>query len=241
MSERWEESIQKWYTNSHTSNLEYLDLATTEKTSNKELGHYISVIHNRVCLSSKVHLKIFKLLLEREQKLEEEVKKLRTALKTLTSLFLENKPLTKQEAQGLIAETSKQARLVEEETLRLKDNFDQKLQKDLDPPALGFIKPSDYASTIAHNAIVIRQHNLQIQLLVQIAEDLRDIKTDMKTVLESHKQGRTSAPSIPNDLITKLSNLTIGPTEKPKEPKGKILVFKDPLKILKEEKEKTKR
>ncbi|KAG6507160.1 hypothetical protein ZIOFF_032501 [Zingiber officinale] len=113
--------------------------------------------------------------------------------------------------------------------------------EDLEPPALGFIKSSDYASTVAHNAAAIRQHNLHIQLLDQIAEDLRDIKAYIKTVLESHKKGRPSAPTIPNDLITKLSNLIIGPTERPKKPKGKILVFKGPLKILKEEKEKAKR
>ncbi|XP_028110266.1 uncharacterized protein LOC114308793 [Camellia sinensis] len=46
--------------NTNTSRLSYLDLANTEKPSTKELAHNISVIYDRVCLSSKVTLKEFR-------------------------------------------------------------------------------------------------------------------------------------------------------------------------------------
>lgn len=60
MSNIWEQNIKEWYEKSNTSRLSYLDLATTEKPSTKELAHNISVIYDRVCLSSKVNLKEFR-------------------------------------------------------------------------------------------------------------------------------------------------------------------------------------
>ncbi|THU64835.1 hypothetical protein C4D60_Mb01t30640 [Musa balbisiana] len=123
MSEKWEEAIQQWYTSSHTSKLDYLDLAESINPSRKELAHNIAVIYDRTCLSSRVHLKNFKLLIEKNQELEKEVKRLKTSIKTLTTLFSENRPLTKQEVQDLVAEISKQPKLVEEEALRLTQNL----------------------------------------------------------------------------------------------------------------------
>ncbi|KAG6522372.1 hypothetical protein ZIOFF_019512 [Zingiber officinale] len=80
MSKQWEEAIQEWYTKSHTSNLEHLNLTETKPTT-KELAHNLSVIYDKVCLSSRVHIKHFKTLLEelevvklQNQKLEEVVK-----------------------------------------------------------------------------------------------------------------------------------------------------------------------
>lgn len=70
MSGLWEESIQKWYLDSRTSHLDYLNLAETTNPSRKELAHNISVIYDRTCLSSRVNLRNFKLLLEENQNLE---------------------------------------------------------------------------------------------------------------------------------------------------------------------------
>ena len=129
MSKLWEESIQKWYTDSHTSHLDYLNLAETSKPTQKELAHNISVIYDRTCLSSRVNLRNFKLLLEENQNLEHRIKRLESSVKTLTSLFTENKPLSQAEVQKLLFEITKQPKLIEEEALRLSRNGDQKLQR----------------------------------------------------------------------------------------------------------------
>lgn len=127
MSKLWEEAIQKWYLDSHTSQLEYLDLAEVRNPTKRELANNIAVIYDRTCLSSRVNLRNFKLLLEKTQKLEEKVQKLEKATKTLSALFQENKPLTKAEVKDLVSEISKQPKLVEEEALKLTQNLDQKI------------------------------------------------------------------------------------------------------------------
>nr|AWK49036.1 ORF1 [Taro bacilliform CH virus] len=77
MSDRWENAVQEWYS-SRTANLEYLDLSIPEdkKPSQKELAHSLSVVYDRVCLSSRVHLKNFKSILERLEALESENREL---------------------------------------------------------------------------------------------------------------------------------------------------------------------
>ena len=129
MSEKWEEAIQQWYTSSHTSKLDYLDLAETHSPTRKELAHNLTIIYDRTCLSSKVNLKNFKIIIEKNQNLEREIKGLKHSIKTLTVLHSENRPLTKQEVRDLVAEISRQPKLVEEEALRLTQNLNQKLQR----------------------------------------------------------------------------------------------------------------
>ena len=109
-----------------------------------------------------------------------------------------------------------------------------KATEPIDPPSLGFLKTNDYPGTLSHQAAVIKQHNTQIQLLTQIAEDIKGIRTELQAIRKL-QQAKTEPPqSIPEDLIAKLSNLSLGPSERPKEAKGKILVFKDPIQILKQ-------
>ena len=129
MSGLWEESIQKWYLDSRTSHLDYLNLAETINPSRKELAHNISVIYDRTCLSSRVNLRNFKLLLEENQNLEKRIKDLESSVKILSSLLIENKPLTKTEIRKLVLEISKQPKIIEEEALRLSKNLDQKIQR----------------------------------------------------------------------------------------------------------------
>ena len=129
MSKLWEEAIQKWYTDSHTSHLDYLNLAETSKPTKKELAHNISVIYDRTCLSSRVNLRNFKLLLEENRNLEHRVKNLEASITTLSSLLIKNKPLTQVDVQKLVLEITKQPKLIEEEALRLSQSLDQKLQR----------------------------------------------------------------------------------------------------------------
>lgn len=74
---------------------------------------------------------------------------------------------------------------------------------------------------------MIRQNNTQIQ----IAETLKEINAKLERT-------RPTVSPIPEDLITKLSNLSLGPKERPREARGKLRVFVDPYQILKEEQEK---
>lgn len=88
--------------------------------------------------------------------------------------------------------------------------------------------------------MIIKQNNTQIYLLIQIAESLKDIQTDLKFLTKQNQNSGTST-ALPESLITKLQGLTLGPQEKPKEGKGKLRVYKDPFSTLKEEQEKLKR
>lgn len=109
--------------------------------------------------------------------------------------------------------------------------------ESIDPPSLGFLKTSDFPGTLSHQAAVIKQHNTQIQLLTQIAEDIKGIRAELQAIRESQQTKESSAQTIPEELIAKLANLNLGPSERPKEARGKILVFKDPSKIFSEVKQ----
>ena len=111
-----------------------------------------------------------------------------------------------------------------------------KATESIEPPSLGFLKTNDFMGTLSHQVAVIKQHNVQIQLLIQIAEDIKGIRTELQTIRELQQTRSTQSQVVPEDLITKLANLNLGPSERPKETKGKILVFKDPIKILQEAK-----
>ncbi|KAG6474210.1 hypothetical protein ZIOFF_068134 [Zingiber officinale] len=105
----------------------------------------------------------------------------------------------------------------------------------LEAPPIGFAKSSDYQGSPSISAI-IKQNNTQIQLLVQIAESLKEIHAELRA------EGKRNAviTSLPEDLIEKLQALSLGPS-KAQEKQGKLCVFQDPYKILKEEQEKLKK
>lgn len=121
MSERWKEAIQNWYSQSHTSNLEYLDLATTTKVTSNQIAHNLYVVYDRTCLSARVNLRNFKLLLERCETLAKEVAELRTTLTNLTTVLVETRPLTKQEIIELITQPRR-------EIAKLQESLNQKLE-----------------------------------------------------------------------------------------------------------------
>lgn len=95
----------------------------------------------------------------------------------------------------------------------------------IESPGIGFAKPSEYQGAFSGNSVIIKQNNTQIQLLVQIAESLKEIQTNLKTIIEQQNKCKSSSASLPDDLVTKLTNLSLGPSEKPKETKGKLKVF----------------
>ncbi|KAG6520013.1 hypothetical protein ZIOFF_017042 [Zingiber officinale] len=79
MSRRWEESIQEWYTKSHTSNLEYLDLAKTEKQpTQRGPADYKGGISSNTAIIKQANTQIQLLvsILEKLESLEERIKRL---------------------------------------------------------------------------------------------------------------------------------------------------------------------
>nr|QUN00612.1 hypothetical protein [Grapevine Roditis leaf discoloration-associated virus] len=129
MSEKWEKSIQDWYNNSRTANLEYLDLAEKEKPTNTHLFHNLAVVYDRLNLQSRVNLKNLKNILERIEKQELRLENLEKSVKNLTKVFVENKPLTATEVRRLVHEISQQPKLVEQEALKLTEELRLKLER----------------------------------------------------------------------------------------------------------------
>lgn len=113
--------------------------------------------------------------------------------------------------------------------------------EQIEPPAIGFAKPSEYQGAFAGNTAIIKQNNMQIQLLFHIAESLKEIQRDLQIIIRNQAQSSdASAEVIPEALIFKLQNLSLGPSDRKKEPRGKLTVFQDPYKLLKEEQAKLK-
>lgn len=106
----------------------------------------------------------------------------------------------------------------------------------LEEPALGFIKPRDHNREGIQKSVtaVTKQNNTLIQLVVSLHEKINNLEEKVdKLRKEPSRESGISA-----DLITKLENLTLREREKPKEVKGKRLVFRDPLDIIKSERKK---
>ncbi|KAG6474161.1 hypothetical protein ZIOFF_068085 [Zingiber officinale] len=67
----------------------------------------------------------------------------------------------------------------------------------------------------------------------------RSVMRDTRRIKDYCKRRKEpSTPPLPEDLIEKLKNLSLGPAARPKEKQGKLRVFTDPYKILEEEQEK---
>ena len=129
MSERWEKSVEEWYEKSRTSRLEHLDLAFQNKVSTKDLANNISVIYDRLLLFSRVTIKHFKVLEEKQEKLEKEFSKFRILVSELTSEVTERKPLSKQEVRELVKEIAAQPKLIEEQSLKIAADLDEKVRR----------------------------------------------------------------------------------------------------------------
>nr|QJC63512.1 hypothetical protein [Cacao swollen shoot virus]QJC63518.1 hypothetical protein [Cacao swollen shoot virus] len=129
MSSRWENSIQEWYEKSHTANLEYLDLASTSKVTNNQLAHNLAVTFDRVNLGNRVFIKNLKQIQESILELHTRVDTLEVALKRLTKLFKENKPLSEIEVKRLVEEIAQQPKIVEEQALRISQELELKLKE----------------------------------------------------------------------------------------------------------------
>jgi hypothetical protein len=116
-----------------------------------------------------------------------------------------------------------------------------KATESIDDTAAGFVKPTEASKG---TAIVIKQNNTIIQLLVKISEGVEDCKEIVqnirKVVAEQASAGTKSDISDTIEGLQKsLEKLKLGdPVSKPKKKEVPFFVFKDPKKIFEEEKKK---
>lgn len=68
--------------------------------------------------------------------------------------------------------------------------------EQIESPSLGFIRPSEFQGPASRNSTVIKQNNTQLQLLVQIAESLKDIRAELKLLTEQTRKDVQTASSI---------------------------------------------
>nr|ASG91900.1 ORF2 [Cacao swollen shoot virus] len=109
----------------------------------------------------------------------------------------------------------------------------------VDPPAIG-LTTTEKITAVNGVRTIVKQNNVQILLLAEIAERLGDILNLQKQTTKAEVK-----TTLPEDIIEKLQKLTIQDsggssqrTTKTKEGKGTLYGFKDPYHILAEEKAK---
>nr|ATZ69505.1 ORF2 protein [Cacao swollen shoot Ghana R virus] len=100
----------------------------------------------------------------------------------------------------------------------------------------GFLKSEEAGSGREQLLSCISQHNLIIQLLVDLHDKVDNLSAELK-VLRKEKT-KAQNPEEIEGLISQLKGLSIGPKEKVPEKKGNLYAFKDPYVILEEVKSK---
>lgn len=115
----------------------------------------------------------------------------------------------------------------------------------LDQPALGFARGTDFAGTNSSLQGIIKQQNLQIQLLVKLTEKVEDLQQEIKTLKAAKaKAAESSSEDLESQIIglskklDKVSLGTGGPVPKKRTP---YYVKEDPAKIFEREFAKTKK
>ncbi|APB42234.1 ORF2 [Dioscorea bacilliform TR virus] len=108
--------------------------------------------------------------------------------------------------------------------------------ESIEPPSIGYVKPHDYQGKLAGAiAAVQKQNNTLIQLQIQQFEKLSQIYTAIKDLKQQASPSGLSTEVL-DQVIDKLGKLSI--QSKVPEKQGKLLVWKDPCLIYKEELEK---
>ena len=116
-----------------------------------------------------------------------------------------------------------------------------KATESIEVPAEGFATPS---SSQKPPSTIIKQNNTIIQLLIKISEKLDDCLgtvTDIKKIVTDKSAGTSSGitEKVVEDLEKSLQKLNLGEViPKPKPKPAPFYVYKDPVKILEEEKRK---
>ena len=148
MSERFEQEIQYWYDNTRTVDPEYIifNETSSSKPTISYLINNLAYVYNRLNLFSKVALKNFKNISEKQKDLESKIQsyqetlesceellrktqsETRKSLQQISTEIQQTKPLTKREVLNLVQEIAEQPKLVEKEALRLIEDLNHKIQ-----------------------------------------------------------------------------------------------------------------
>nr|GMC80062.1 ORF1 protein [Ipomoea batatas] len=240
MSERWEQSLQEWY-ESRKSHLKYLDLEDVSKPSTSQLAHNLSIIRDNTNLHTKVLLKHCYVLEEKIENLQKQIIVLEKGLEALTAEFLASRPLTIKQVKDLVVEIAEQPKLVEREALRLTADLQGKVDKalqgtsSLSPEgAEGFARPS--GRTQSSLDTIIRQNNTKLFLLGRTEDLVLDIREELVEVRRA-LAGRKD-PDI-SELIEQIKGISL--TGRTPEPRGVLLVEKDPYLTVRKELNEKKR
>ncbi|GJU13611.1 hypothetical protein Tco_1136007 [Tanacetum coccineum] len=120
--------------------------------------------------------------------------------------------------------------------------------EDLESPAVGFAKTSDYKGGLAVQVnVVIKQNNTLLYLaikqsreLIELEEKFDMLKQEIHMIIEKEVQPADLEDSI-SSLAKRLDSFSISGKLPVKRIDGKIHIFEDPNKIFKEQFEKSQR
>nr|QIM56920.1 ORF1 protein [Cacao swollen shoot virus] len=136
MSDRFEESIQQFYDKERIAATELINISSGDRVTNKDLGNNLDFCLKHLILLSRVCLKQFHKIEERQEDLVKkvesltgEVAKLRTFSEAVQRTLQSQKPLTGPEVRKLVKEIAQQPKLVEEKALEISASLDKKLDK----------------------------------------------------------------------------------------------------------------
>ena len=114
--------------------------------------------------------------------------------------------------------------------------------EDLESPAVGFAKTTDYKDALASlTKAIIKQNNTllylatkQSQKLTEIEEKLVKLKQEVQAIIKQKNQPADLEDSI-SSLAKRLDNFSISGKVAVKKGDGQIYAFEDPNKIFKEQ------
>lgn len=125
MSDKFEESIAQFYEKERIANTQLLNLSEEPKVTNHHLANNLDFILKHIILLSRVSLKNFHQILDRQEALEARILKLESSTQSL----LLNKPLSVISAKKLVAEITKQPKEIEQQALSLLSKVEAKVDR----------------------------------------------------------------------------------------------------------------
>nr|BDT80143.1 P2 [Jujube associated badnavirus] len=109
----------------------------------------------------------------------------------------------------------------------------------IEPPAVGFARPSEYRNTLAQLGAVTKQNNTILLIVTELTEKINLLQLQVQQLQQHVLKGKApeNLEASISELTTKLSKLKVEGTELtvPKK-KGVLYVYKKPSNILEQEK-----
>ncbi|GJR13843.1 Orf y [Tanacetum coccineum] len=185
--------------NSRTVDPEYIVFHKDSlKPTTTDLANNLACVYNRLNLFSKVSLKNYKSISEKQKELESRVQncqeklesceellrktqsETRKSLQQISTEIQQSKPLTKREVLNLVQEIAEQPNQEAHHRMSLANQkatteYQEAIQatEDLESPAVGFAKTSDYKGGLTNQVnAVIKQNNTLLYLATKQSQKL---------------------------------------------------------------------